>query len=252
MIKSFYDALNSTREYHHKFQCSVNITPNLNIDINVDFSGVEVYGKYLDLNRLFLQYCNLPNFPAKVQDYLQYLDRFNSFFHIPESSKLSKQYASYITELWNYLDSFLHRTQPLIELENFTIDWQSNFEQKWETGQVSGWKLKSSAPDASQAQPLRLGMFHDVLELEALGIDRLKEALVALGLKCGGSLKDRAQRLWEVRGVKPEDFPLKLLAKRKHSQETLCNGHGDSGDGAAYSDSRKQVSVFQWRLWDLF
>ena len=38
------------------------------------------------------------------------------------------------------------------------------------------------------------GMFNDSKELEALGMDRLKEGLEALGLKCGGTLQDRAKR----------------------------------------------------------
>jgi splicing factor 3A subunit 3 len=37
-------------------------------------------------------------------------------------------------------------------------------------------------------------MFNDSKELEALGMDRLKEGLEALGLKCGGTLQDRAKR----------------------------------------------------------
>ena len=40
-------------------------------------------GKYLDLHTFFLRFCNLPNIPGKDQDYLAYLDKFNSFFYIP-------------------------------------------------------------------------------------------------------------------------------------------------------------------------
>ncbi|PAA58351.1 hypothetical protein BOX15_Mlig022063g1, partial [Macrostomum lignano] len=48
---------------------------------------------------------------------------------------------------------------------------------------------------------------------EALGLDSLKDQLRLRGLKCGGSLRDRAQRLLAVRGLQPGDYPAALLAK---------------------------------------
>jgi Replication stress response SDE2 C-terminal/Silencing defective 2 N-terminal ubiquitin domain/SPRY domain len=50
--------------------------------------------------------------------------------------------------------------------------------------------------------------------LTALGLDRLKSALQAAGLKCGGTLHERATRLWTVRGLSPSEYPTKLLAKK--------------------------------------
>ncbi len=41
-------------------------------------------------------------------------------------------------------------------------------------------------------------------------MDRLKEALEALGLKCGGTLYQRADRLFSVKGKKPEEIDQKL------------------------------------------
>lgn len=41
-------------------------------------------------------------------------------------------------------------------------------------------------------------------------MDRLKEALEALGLKCGGTLEQRADRLFSVKGVAPEEIDPKL------------------------------------------
>ncbi len=40
-----------------------------------------------------------------------------------------------------------------------------------------------------------------VAEVEALGLEVLKDELVKLGMKCGGTLQQRAERLWRVRGV---------------------------------------------------
>lgn len=41
-------------------------------------------------------------------------------------------------------------------------------------------------------------------------MDRLKEALEAIGLKCGGTLEQRADRLFSVKGKAPEDIDRKL------------------------------------------
>ena len=47
------------------------------------------------------------------------------------------------------------------------------------------------------------------LTLGCAGADRLKEALAALGLKTGGTLRQRAERLWLTRGA-----PLEVLDKK--------------------------------------
>lgn len=213
MFNSFYTAVTTTREYYARFP-SLNIPPNSESKSNeasdVPFSGEEVFGKYLDLHAFHLRYTNLPNVPSHEQDYLQYLDKFNTFFYISESSKNSKHYRAYLNELWDYLFDFFSRIQPLVEIDSILLGWRTDFEKKWAEGTVPGWKKKN----VTSPQPLRLGVFNSVEELEALGLERLKEALEALGLKCGGTLKDRASRLWSVRGKKPEDIPLKLKAIR--------------------------------------
>ncbi|KAG5867679.1 hypothetical protein JTB14_020189 [Gonioctena quinquepunctata] len=47
---------------------------------------------------------------------------------------------------------------------------------------------------------LDLSAFSSWEELASLGLDRLKSALMALGLKCGGTLEERAQRLFSTKG----------------------------------------------------
>ena len=231
MFSSFYEVLNSTREYHQKF-------PNASVDyhakiveeeVKVPFSGEEIFGKYLDLHTFYLRYSNLSNVSSRDQDYLQYLDKFNSFFFIPESSKQSKAYNSYISDLWDYLSGFFQRVQPLVELNE--VEWRAEFDLKWSEGKVSGWKPKAAPGTKIDAAPLRLGLFNDPSELEALGGDRLKEVLESLGLKCGGSLKDRADRLWSIRGKKPEEIPMKLRAKSSSSTSTLKPNNGAESNG---------------------
>lgn len=46
-----------------------------------------------------------------------------------------------------------------------------------------------------------------------LGAERLKEALQALGMKCGGTLRQRAERLMQTKGKRPEELDKSLFAK---------------------------------------
>nr|XP_008542606.1 PREDICTED: protein SDE2 homolog [Equus przewalskii] len=55
--------------------------------------------------------------------------------------------------------------------------------------------------------------FSSVAEVESLGLERLKCELMALGLKCGGTLQERAARLFSVRGLAREQIDPALFAK---------------------------------------
>ena len=237
---SFYETLQSTREYHLKYP-SLNVEngPNLNMEIDVVFSGEEVFGKYLDLHDLYLQYCNLPKIHENKMDieYLSYLDKFNSFFHIPETSKNNKPYVQYINNLWEYVSDFFNRIQPLFDLNENVKEWDELFNTKWSSGEIPGWKLIADNNDDSEA--LRLGMFNSPAELEVLGMERLKSALKAVGLKCGGTLSDRAQRLWSIRGKKAEDIPAKLKAP---VSDNKANGEAN-GFNLSHGDQRKKVFI---------
>jgi hypothetical protein len=61
--------------------------------------------------------------------------------------------------------------------------------------------------------PFDLTTFTSAKELESIGIERLKHELMAAGLKCGGTLTERAIRLFAIRGLDPNDYPIKLRAK---------------------------------------
>ncbi|XP_061088088.1 splicing regulator SDE2 [Conger conger] len=70
----------------------------------------------------------------------------------------------------------------------------------------------TAAPNTDDA-PLDLQTVGGAVELEALGLDRLKVELMGLGVKCGGTLQERAARLFSVRGLAKEQIPPALLAK---------------------------------------
>ena len=70
-------------------------------------------------------------------------------------------------------------------------------------------------------------------ELASLGLDRLKSALMALGLKCGGTLEERAQRLFSTKGLCSE-----VVSKRwGRGYVVRLNGCGvKAGSGECYAD----------------
>ena len=67
-------------------------------------------------------------------------------------------------------------------------------------------------------EPVDLDQFQSVAELEALGLERLKQALMARQLKCGGTLQQRADRLFSVKGKTKDEIDPKLFAKQTGSK----------------------------------
>lgn len=63
-------------------------------------------------------------------------------------------------------------------------------------------------------KPLNFDEFNLAAEMEVLGLERLKSELQARGLKCGGTLQERAARLFMLKSTPIEKIPKKLLAKK--------------------------------------
>ena len=74
--------------------------------------------------------------------------------------------------------------------------------------------LSQSTPAQLAPEALDLGTIQSLAELEVLGLDRLKTALMAAGCKCGGTLADRANRLWSTKGRTQDQWDPKILAKK--------------------------------------
>ncbi|CAJ1965878.1 unnamed protein product [Cylindrotheca closterium] len=69
-------------------------------------------------------------------------------------------------------------------------------------------KKKSIQPERLDLRP-----FQTATDLEALGLDRLKSALMALQVKCGGTLKERAARLFLLKSLPRKEYPKKVRTK---------------------------------------
>jgi hypothetical protein len=73
----------------------------------------------------------------------------------------------------------------------------------------------AAAPVDYPAIDLDAEDYSSIEALEALGLVHLKQELERRGVKAGGTLQERAQRLLAVRGLRPDQIDPKLLAKKK-------------------------------------
>ncbi|KAL3517285.1 hypothetical protein ACH5RR_024187 [Cinchona calisaya] len=74
--------------------------------------------------------------------------------------------------------------------------------------------VTTSADALNLEKPLNFEEINSAEELEVLGMERLKSELQARGLKCGGTLQERAARLFLLKTTPVEMLPKKLLAKK--------------------------------------
>jgi splicing factor 3A subunit 3 len=245
--KGFYNELASTRAYHSKF--SAQVAPPAKqralgyADVpDVSFSGEEVFGKYLDLHEQYQLYRNIPDdlFREEV-DYLGYLERVPDLAVVPEDKKGSKAYGAYVESLCSYLAGFCVRVRPLEDLTLGAL--RQSFELDWSRGEVPGWRSGGSGDGGGGGVDVHTdvdpndGAWTCAADIVAsAGGERLKAALEARGLKCGGTAADRAQRLWAVRGLSPDEYPKKLRAKGTMAIVAAANGGG--GEAGAQAQAR--------------
>ncbi|EOA20738.1 hypothetical protein CARUB_v10001061mg [Capsella rubella] len=86
------------------------------------------------------------------------------------------------------------------------------------TGGAAGETESVSAvcctPVKPPVKPLNFDDFSSATDMEVLGMDRLKTELQSRGLKCGGTLQERAARLFLLKSTPLDKLPKKLLAKK--------------------------------------
>lgn len=223
VFSNFYDRLKELRDYHRRHGAGgLDLTEaaaeaeaeaaSLRADPDIDFSGEEGFGRFLDLIELHQAYMN-SKFGQQV-DYLTYLRSVTKFSELPPHHRCGKVYKEYLAQLLAYLISFYERTQPLGSLEKAFAKLDEDFAERWERGEVLGWTVMGTSTTALPAPgSLDLDAFSSPEELLALGPDRLKLALQALGLKCGGTPQQRAERLFATKGKSPDQIDKRLFAK---------------------------------------
>ncbi|XP_006012508.1 splicing regulator SDE2 [Latimeria chalumnae] len=114
--------------------------------------------------------------------------------------------------------------QESLEVENSSADLQIEevVAEGKDQGNIAGVKQQDTALESrarenssqnSGSSLLDLMSFNSATELEPLGLESLKSELMVLGLKCGGTLQERAARLFSVRGLARDQIDPVLFAK---------------------------------------
>lgn len=216
----FYERLKEARDYHRKHpglelpsvdqeeEAFLQTTPA------VDFSGEEANGRFLDLHIFHRTFTNSQKFGKKDVTYLDFLSTFSDLGLVPRHSKVNREYKAYVEDLVAYLAEFHRKSQPLAGLSDPLAAAEKEFRGKWERGEVVGWEDRGLGTSGDRTQAVvNLEDFETAADLEAVGADKIKEALVALGLKAGGSLAQKADRLMQTKGKSLGELDRKLFAK---------------------------------------
>uniref|UniRef100_A0A671SK52 Splicing factor 3A subunit 3 n=1 Tax=Sinocyclocheilus anshuiensis TaxID=1608454 RepID=A0A671SK52_9TELE len=193
----FYNRLKVIKEFHRKHPNEICVpmsvefeelmkakdNPSEEAQNLVEFTDEEGYGRYLDLHDCYLKYINLKG--VEKLEYVTYLSTFDQLFDISKDRK-NAEYKKYLEMLLEYLQEYTDRVKM---------------------------QMKTSSALTHAGAHLDLSAFSSWEELASLGLDRLKSALMALGLKCGGTLEERAQRLFSTKGKSLEALDPSLFAK---------------------------------------
>jgi splicing factor 3A subunit 3 len=219
VFSNFYDRLKDTRDYHRRFGGTEELTgPEddaalARADPVLSFSGEEGLGRFLDLHELHQAWQNA-KFGGQIE-YSAYVAALETHLgEVPRGAKATAAYRRYLGELTAYLESFYQRSQPLAQLDRQKGRLEEDFGREWDAGETPGWEDRGAGPAAPAGEEaLDLDAFDSADELETLGADRLKAALSALGLKCGGTLQQRAERLMAAKGKRLDEVDPSLFAK---------------------------------------
>ncbi|KAF7844607.1 splicing factor SF3a60-like protein [Senna tora] len=180
---------------------------------------MEAFGRYLDLHELYHKYVN-SKFGEPVE-YSAYLDIFSQTENIPRKMKMTRQYREYMENLLEYLIYFFQRTEPLQDFDRIFSKVESEFEENWATNKVPGWEhdTQENGHVPAQHTAIDLDYYSTVEELMEVGPEKLKEALSALGLKTGGTVQQRAERLFLTKHTPLEKLDRKHFAKGPRGSE---------------------------------
>lgn len=197
------------------------------------FSADEVMGKYLDLQSVYDQtVMPIKHILAEREEssfrYVDFLSLLSK--GIDESIlevkilKERRKYSRFLVALETYLEGFLKRIEPLLQLKHVIDPAVEEFKIEWrQKGGTNGWEPKppeatmvDTDGNGNNSSTLDLTPYASAVDLEkAIDGDTLKAELAKLGLKCGGTVPDRAKRLFMTKDTPLDQLPKKLFAKKK-------------------------------------
>ncbi|KAG7261132.1 hypothetical protein CRUP_002422 [Coryphaenoides rupestris] len=220
----FYNRLKQIKEFHRKHPNEICVPMSVEFDELikarenpseeaqnlVEFTDEEGYGRYLDLHDCFLKFINLKG--ADKIEYITYLSCFDQLFDISKDRK-NAEYKKYLEMLLEYLQDYTDRVKPLLDQNELYGKVLGEFDKKWENGTFPGWPKETSSALTHAGAHLDLSAFSSWEELALLGSGQIEVCPHALGLKCGGTLEERAQRLFSTKGKSLESLDPSLFAK---------------------------------------
>lgn len=249
VFSAFYDRLKEIREYHRRHPAARVVDTSdeyeqlLKEEPQIEFSGEEGFGRYLDLHELFGEYIN-SKFGEPIE-YAAYLDVFYKPHKISRKLKSTRQYKEYLQKLLEYLIYFFERTEPLQDTDRIFSKVVAEFEEQWANGNFEGWEDDSqeNGSDSMDHTVIDLDYYSTVEELMEVGPDKLKEALAALGLKSGGTVQQRAERLFLTKHTPLEKLDKKHFAKGSRGPER--NG---GGAPLQLNEDAKEVALMEAKI----
>ena len=227
---------------------------SLFMDTTALFSMDEVMGKYLDVNLLHT------SATSKLRDLFAGYTNFIDFLHLlskglstglEESLKLKdrRKYTKWLLQLQTYVEGFLARAHPMLDVAEVIKEPLTNFEKEWaETGGVAGWARKDAEKISKEGIDLTLYSTADDL-LAKVNADAIKAELTRLGLKCGGAPTERSNRLWLTKDTPLDQLPAKLFAK---GTNPMANTHTSVPDAKIGGERRIDIARTEAIISSLF
>lgn len=154
--QNFYERAKELKDQFRRqdasFTTSKNTVENLRNSVfqapfkEPDFSLEESKGKYVDMHSNYLEFLNLAKLmeeeATKLHDYLWFLQNMDKFdeYSLKKKIKHQPKYLAYLLSLYNYLASFLKRSRPLFDCDEFLLGLAPLFQEKYSQGKVLGWE----------------------------------------------------------------------------------------------------------------
>ncbi|KAA0186137.1 hypothetical protein HAZT_HAZT000363 [Hyalella azteca] len=174
--------------------------------------------------------------------YITFLSVFDRLQDIPKDKK-GAQYKDYLYSLLDYLYSYVERVKPLLDMGDELEALTKDFDEQWQAGKFPGWAKESGGALSTAGAHLDLSPFSSASELKSLGLDRLKSALMALNLKCGGTLEERAHRLFLTKGKSIDELDSSLFTKSK--------GKGGSTTKGKEAEKHRELALMEAQVYRL-
>ena len=98
------------------------------------FTSTESFGRFLDLSSLHLSFNALPGLALSPVDYLSFLTALIDNHFLPTANQPTRkapEYLNFVTELAKYVQSFIERTKPLVNLGRRIQELKSHFDESW-------------------------------------------------------------------------------------------------------------------------